>query len=447
MKMKGVVISGIGSGSGKTSISTGLMSSLSKSMKVQPYKVGPDFIDPMYHTVATGRRSRNLDTFMTSADTVRNIVGHSSKDADICIIEGVRGLFEGQSGTDERGSTAEIAKILGLPVLLVIDARSLTRSAAAIINGFSAFDKDLHINGVILNNVSGTQHERKLRDAIDRYCDVEIVGMVRKQDSPPTRERHLGLHTVNERSRSVIEGLECLLDGIDTDRLLDICEEPGSELPDSSPYTEHDCGLKAAIPMDDAYCFYYRDNIECMEAAGMDVRYFSPTEGDPLPDADLYYIGGGYPELHCERISENRDFLEGLRNASEEGRAVIGECGGLMTMCSSIVSADGTRYEMSGIFDGDAMMSGRHGPTYNIAIPNGNNPLFKRKVRGHSFHYSEIVLRREYHLGFDMERGSGVTSDMDGLVSGNSIGSYTHQHALSNDDWLSDVIETCMNER
>lgn len=433
--MKGVVISGTGSGSGKTSVATGLMSRLSKTEKVQPYKVGPDFIDPMYHGLACGRPGRNLDTFMTSAETVRNIVGFTSRDADLCVVEGVRGLFEGQSGTDDRGSTAEIAKTLGFPVILVVDARSLTRSAAAIINGFRSFDRDVDIRGVILNNVSGPQHERKLRDAIGQNCDVEIVGMVRKQ-MEKLKERHLGLNTVDAGSADVVERLSELVCDIDLDRIMDICESSDAELPSSSPYTEHSFGMKAAVPVDDAYCFYYRDNLECMEAAGIEIETFSPVAGDRLPDADIYYLGGGYPELRCEAISENRDFLEGLKNMSDEGRTIIGECGGLMTLCSSISDPDGNLHRMSGIIDGDAVMSGRHGPSYNIARPTKDNVLFGETVRGHAFHYSEIRLRREYPMGFEMERGSGITDTADGIVIGRTIGSYTHQHALSCRDWL-----------
>lgn len=433
--MKGIVISGTGSGSGKTSIATGLMSILSKKMKVQPYKIGPDFIDPMYHGLATGRPGRNLDTFMTSRDTVRNIVGYTSKDADLCIVEGVRGLYEGQSGTDERGSSAEIAKLLGFPVILVVDTRSLTRSAAAIINGFKSFDRDVNIAGVILNNVSGTQHEKKLTEAIEKYSDTEVIGIVRK-NKQKLKERHLGLNTVNSESMDVIDRLADLVADLDTDRVLDVCESAEVELPDTCPYASHDYGMTAAVPMDDAYCFYYRENIECMWAAGITVKTFSPLDGESLPDADIYYLGGGYPELHCARLSENRDFLEGLKNASDEGKRIFAECGGLMSLCSNIGDTNGNLHRMSGIIDGDAVMSGRHGPTYNIASATDSNPIFKGTVKGHSFHYSEIRLRKEYPFGFRMERGGGVTDTHDGIVVNNTIGSYTHQHALSCQDWL-----------
>ncbi len=438
--MKGVVIAGIGSGVGKTSITTGIMSELSRQKRVQPFKVGPDFIDPMYHTLACGRRSRNLDTFMGSKDVVKNIVSHASKDADLCIIEGVRGLYEGLTGTTDDGSTAEVAKTLGFPVILILDARSLGRSAAAIINGFRTFDEDVRIGGVILNNVSGPRHEEKLRSAIDKYCDIRVIGTVKHREHLELPSRHLGLATVDEDSKERITELRTLTDDLDMDAIMDVVEGSDDLARDSGQlYTEHGLSMKAAIPLDDAYCFYYRENIECMEAAGISVETFSPLDGDRLPDADMYYIGGGYPELHAERISENRDFLEGLNNAAGEGRIVIGECGGLMTMCDSITDKDGVRHRMSGIFDGDAVMSGRHGPTYNI-IESRNDGLFGgMSIRGHEFHYSEIVLGNDRDFEFSVKRGVGIIDGKDGLTKDNAVASYTHQYALSTKDWLKNI--------
>ena len=438
--MKGVVIAGIGSGVGKTSITTGIMSELSKQKRVQPFKVGPDFIDPMYHTLACGRRSRNLDTFMGSKRIVKNIVSHASKDADLCIVEGVRGLYEGLTGTTDDGSTAEVAKTLGFPVVLILDARSLGRSAAAMINGFKSFDQGVDIKGVILNNVSGPRHEDKLRTAIDRYCDIRVIGTVRHHENLELPSRHLGLTTVDEDSKERIDDLRALTDDLDMDAFMDIVEGSDDHTQDVGQlYTEHDLSMKAAVPLDDAYCFYYRENLECMEAAGISIETFSPLDGDGLPDADMYYIGGGYPELHTAEISENRDFLEGLHNMAEEGRIVIGECGGLMTMCDSITGKDGIKHRMSGIFDCNAIMSGRHGPTYNI-IDSKKKGLFEgMSICGHEFHYSEIVLGDDRDLTFSVRRGVGIADGMDGLTRNNSIGSYTHQYALSTDDWLKNI--------
>ena len=435
--MKGVVIAGVGSGVGKTSISTGLMALFSEEMHVQGYKIGPDFIDPMYHTMATGRQSRNIDTFMMDAGTAKSLVAHSSKGADLCIVEGVRGLYEGLSGTSEECSTAEMAKILGFPVVLVIDAKSLTRSAAAIINGFKSFDPDVNISGVILNNVSGRHHEQKLREAIESRCDVEIVGFVPSNKADKVPQRHLGLKTPSDMD--YVNSMKDLVSSLDKDRLMDMTESSDADLGSSDLYFRRNISAKVAVPYDEAFCFYYSENIECLEASGFRVEKFSPLKGDALPESDMYYLGGGYPELYAGQLSENGDFMEGLNAAAEEGKPIMGECGGLMTMCSSIFW-NGERYLMSGIFSGEATESCRHGPKYTNAVSTGKNPLFKGKVRGHEFHYSEIKGYRE-DFGFRLDRGLGINSGNDGLVKGNCLGTYMHQHALSSEDWAQGLTE------
>lgn len=439
--MKGIVISGTGSGVGKTAITTGLLSRLSRQMKVQAYKVGPDFIDPMYHTVATGRRSRNLDAFMMDKDTIRDLVGFSSADADLCVVEGVRGLYEGLSGSTDECSTAEMAKTLGFPIILILNARSLTRSAAAMVNGFCSFDEDVNIAGVILNNVSGEQHKAKLLDAMERYTDIDVVGVIKRDTENVIGERHLGLNTISEQGKEDIEPLERMVSELDMDRILDIAESSDTQFPKSSPYTEHDSGIKVAVPMDDAYCFYYAENLECMKAAGMDVTTFSPLDGDMLPDADMYYLGGGYPELFLKEISENRDFIEGLKTASDDGKMILGECGGLITMCRSM-TIDGKTTKLSGIFDAEASISGRHGPRYTIANGTKDNPFFPgMTLRGHEFHYSGVTVK-DGRFGYDLARGEGITGSKDGLMRKRSMGSYMHHHALAVKDWLGHVVSS-----
>jgi cobyrinic acid a,c-diamide synthase len=278
--MKGFVIAGTGSGVGKTSVTTGIMSLLSRKYKVQGYKVGPDFIDPMYHSSATGRPSRNLDSFMMDSDTIRNLVGYSSKGADLCVIEGVRGLYEGFRGDSDEGSTAYIAKLLGLPVILVVDAGSLNRSVAAIVNGFRSFDPDVKIAGVILNRVSGKQHSDKLDVTMSTYCrDVEVIGKIPKDSKNTIGQRHLGLHTIVDQDKSGVSALERLAEPLDLDTLMRIAESTDSDLPTSSPYSEGNACASIAVPYDDAYCFYYRENIECLEEAGFSVKMFSPVRG------------------------------------------------------------------------------------------------------------------------------------------------------------------------
>ena len=435
--MKGFVISGTGSGVGKTSVTTGIMSLLSKKYKVQGFKVGPDFIDPMYHSVATGRACRNLDSFMMDDDRIRNLVGYASKDADLCIVEGVRGLYEGFSGDSDIGSTAYIAKLLDLPVILVVDAGSLTRSAAAVINGFRSFDPKVKIAGVILNKVSGSQHSEKLDIAMSAYCDgVGVVGKIRKDRDNALGQRHLGLNTILDKDRSGIQSLERLVDTLDLDMLMDISESTDPNLPTDSPYVERRTDASIAVPYDDAYCFYYRENLECLEASGFKVKRFSPVAGEMLPDADALYMGGGYPELHASDITENKDFREGAKNMSLENKPILGECGGLMTMCSGLVDTDGRRHDMTGIFGCDSVfVNKRHGPTYVMAEANKDNPLFTGSVKAHEYHYSEVAAGSDCTFGFDLQRGQGITGSKDGLVSKNSIGTYMHQHALSCEDW------------
>ena len=435
--MKGFVIAGTGSGVGKTSITTGILSRLSKTYKVQAFKAGPDFIDPMYHTAATGRPSRNLDSFMMSDDTIRNSVGYASKGADLCVVEGVRGLYEGFQGDGDIGSTANLAKILGLPVVLVVDAGSLTRSAAAIINGFRAFDPDVNIAGVIFNKVSGGQHSDKLDTAMNTYCHgLKIIGKVRKDPENVLKQRYLGLNTLHTFGTGEIEPLERLTDPIDLNVLMDVAESSSADLPSDAPYIQRNSGMTAAVPVDDAFCFYYRENLECLEASGIKIHAFRPSDGDDLPDCDMAYLGGGYPELYADALSENKSFLEGLRNMSEEGRPILGECGGLMTMCSGMKLKDGRTLPMSGIFDADADMVGkRHGPTYMLTESSPDNPLFSGLVRGHEYHYSEVVPGICARYGFDVKRGLGIANGKDGIFEKNSVGTYMHQHSLSSKDW------------
>ena len=435
--MKGFVIAGTGSGVGKTSITTGIMSRLSRDYKVQGFKIGPDFIDPMYHSAATGRPSRNLDSFLLDDDRIRNLVGYASKDAELCVIEGVRGLYEGLKGDSDIGSTAYIAKLLDLPVILVVDSGSLTRSSAAIVNGFRSFDKDVKIAGVILNKVSGSQHSDKLDVAMSTYCsDVKVIGKIRKDRENSLGQRHLGLDTVLDENRQGLDALERLVDSLDFDSLLGIAESTDPNHPTESPYVKRDLNARIAVPFDDGYFFYYRENLECLEASGFKVERFSPVNGDPLPEADAVYLGGGYPELYADRISANKDFLEGVRNMSEEGKPIFGECGGLMSMCSGMVDKEGRRHEMIGIFGCDSVfVNKRHGPTYVIADATKGNPLFSGTVRAHEYHYSEVTASADDEFGFDVKRGQGITGNKDGLISRNSLGTYMHQHALSIEDW------------
>jgi cobyrinic acid a,c-diamide synthase len=446
-----LVIAGAGSGVGKTVIATGLMSRLSRHHRVQGYKVGPDFIDPMYHATATGRPSRNLDSFFMDRDTLVNLFGWSSRDADIAIVEGVRGLYDGLTATGDTGSTAEIAKFIRAPVVLVVNARSLAKSAAALVLGFKMLDPGVNIVGVILNNVSGERHRRKAIEAVESLTGTEVVGTIERQrDKLP--ERHLGLVTTDEAgdAGALMRRLEDLVADVNIERLMEIAKnaEP-MDFPTAAPFkNEAPKGMTIAVPRDRSFCFYYPENLESLEAAGAKVATFRPTEGDGLPDCDAVYLGGGYPEVHAERLATNHDFLEGLKQMSEDGKLVYGECGGLMVMCNSIC-ASGHEHKMAGIFDTRATLTDdRQGLAYVRARGTNDNFLFPgMEIRAHEFHYSRLDPVPPGPYGFQVHRGTGIGGSMDGIIVRRSMGTYMHQHALANPSWGISMVRAAANNR
>jgi cobyrinic acid a,c-diamide synthase len=448
MTVPRLVIAGAGSGVGKTVIATGLMSRLARTKRVQGYKVGPDFIDPMFHAAATGRPSRNLDSFLLDASTLNNLFGWSSAAADLAVIEGVRGLYDGLTSTGDTGSTAEIAKMLQAPVVLVVNARSLAKSAAAVVLGFKMLDPHVNVAGVILNNVSGDRHRRKAVEAVEALTGTEVVGTVERQRER-LPERHLGLVTLAERddAGTLLRQLEEMVADVDLDRLEAIARSaPDLDLPTAAPYRVGDGrGITFAVPRDRSFCFYYPENLEALEAAGARIKYFRPTEGDPLPDCDAIYMGGGYPEVHAADLAANGDFLGGVHQLSAEGKLVYGECGGMMAMCRSI-RAYGAEHRMSGIFAADAVLTAdRQGLAYVQARGTADNFLCPgRAVRAHEFHYSRLEPLPLGPYGYSVLRGTGIGDGADGVMVRRSIGTYMHQHALSDGTWGPSLVAAAM---
>ena len=444
MTVKRVVIAGSGSGVGKTTISTGIMSLLSRHHKVQGFKVGPDFIDPMFHTVATGRPSRNLDSFFMDGPTLKNLFGWATRDADIAVIEGVRGLYDGLTATGDIGSTAEIAKMLDASVVLVLNARSLAKSAAAHVLGFKMLDKEIRIEGVILNQVSGARHREKAVKAVEELTGTPVIGVIERQRER-LPERHLGLITAEENDDipGTLRQVESLVGDVDLDSLIGMAEKHGDiELPSDSPYEQEERNVvKVAVPRDRAFSFYYQENLESLVAAGAELRFFKPVEGERLPDADAYYLGGGYPEVYAKELERNQDFRDGIKNAGDAGKLVYGECGGLMAMCRSIDDGEEER-PMCGIFDLKAELTReRQGLAYVRTRTTPDNFLFPDlDIRGHEFHYSRLVPTPNGPFGYDVLRGTGIDGKHDGIIKGRCIGTYMHQHALANKQWGPAVV-------
>jgi len=444
-----VVIAGTASGVGKTSISCGIMKALSKKNNVAPFKVGPDFIDPIYHRFATNNFSRNLDTFFMEKDALIENFSRGASKKDIAIIEGVRGLYEGIDPIGEIGSTSHVSKLLDSPVILVMNARSLTKSAAAYIKGFQTLDSDVKIRGVILNQVRDDTHLKKLQKAIKAFTDIEIIGSIERGAISLT-SRNLGLAPLigKEDREEIMKDLgEQINASLDIDKIKEIAKE-ATDLEKREGFlfqVNHELknnGITVGIPFDKAFSFYYRENIEALEENGAKIIYFKPTEGDDLPEADCYYIGGGYPEIYAEIVSNNIDFLNNLKSASREYKPIYGECGGLMVL-SRYIEVENTKYPMTGIFDeGTAMKKSKQGLSYVIAQPTEKHFFLKDIVKGHEFHYSKIEPSpQKKDFAYKILRGKGISNGMDGLIKNKTIGSYLHIHIGGAPSWASSFLE------
>lgn len=438
--MKRIVLSGTGSGVGKTTISTGIMQALSDEFKIQPFKVGPDYIDPSYHECATDTPARNLDSFFMSESQIRTsfLNGMSNSNAKYGVIEGVRGLYEGISPVNDVGSTSSIAKALNAPVVLIINSRSLVRSAAAMVLGFKALDPAINIEGVILNNVKSEKHYKKTKKAIEELTCTPVIGGIVRNPEISIQQRHLGLIPAVEHDtiKDMVDVWgELIAENIDLDMLVDIMNKADDIEDEKSPiWSENITHQKThiGIPFDEAFNFYYRENIEALEANNAKIEYFSPIHDDELPDVDALYIGGGYPEIFKKELSENTQMLKSVKQFSDDNHPIYAECGGLMYLTRSI---DGV--EMTKIFDYDSNLTKCvQGLSYTIAEVTQENPVLPvgREYHGHEFHYSKVEYTGKNFdddFAFKMKRGVGINGSHDGLLKNNTLASYIHTHTAS----------------
>lgn len=437
----GFLIGGTHSGCGKTTIALGLMAAFrARGFRVQPFKVGPDFIDPGLHTVLCGRESRNLDGWMLGREYNRTLFRRLLAEADVAIVEGVMGIFDGYEGSSEAGSSAEMAKLLGLPALLVVDARSMARSVAALVYGFSHFDPALRIAGVIFNRIGGEGHLGYLREAMSEALpQVPVLGGIPKDETIELPERHLGLVTADETefTSGWREKLVRLVERhLDLDLLLEKMEYlGGASIPveDGPPCAAPP--VPVAVARDAAFCFYYPDNLELLRREGANLQYFSPTAGETLPvGAAGLYLGGGYPELFAGKISNNGAFIDGVRVAASKGMPVYAECGGLMVLGRFIETLEGTRYPMAGILPfGTRMLKRRKALGYTETVLRRSCLLGEAGVhlRGHEFHYSEIVEEGKtpgFDLAYELRARKFEELRLEGYSIGSVLASYIHQH-------------------
>ncbi|MDU6984113.1 MAG: cobyrinate a,c-diamide synthase [Terrisporobacter othiniensis] len=450
--MKKILIAGTNSGVGKTTISLGIMQALTKrNLKVQPYKVGPDYIDPSYHTFITGRYSRNLDSYMLEDEKIKCIVKNSSKDADISVVEGVMGLYDGYGVDLDDCTSSYTSKLLKMPVILVINAKAMATSAAAMVLGYKMLDRNVNIAGVITNNVKSESHYSTLKEAIEKYTGVEVLGYF-----PPNKEfslesRHLGLIPSVEMD-SLKAKFDNLADEIEKyiniDRIIEISEteefDTSFELGDFIENNKVN-NKTIAIAYDKAFNFYYRENIELFEKLGMNIEYFSPISDKKLPKCDYVYIGGGFPEIFAKELDENKEIRYSIMNAHINKIPIYAECGGLMYLGEKLEDQNKDIYNMVGIFKGCSKMTSslkRFGYCFGEAK---TDTILAKKgeiIKGHEFHHSVFESEEECAYYMRKLKNDKVIDEWEGGYSkGNTLATYLHTHFYNNLDCIANFIE------
>ncbi|MEW6329878.1 MAG: cobyrinate a,c-diamide synthase [Pseudomonadota bacterium] len=469
--MNRLLISAAHKSSGKTTLSIGLCAALHRrGLAVQPFKKGPDFIDPMWLSLATGRDCHNLDFFLMSREEILRSFAARSRDADISLIEGNKGLYDGLS-LDGSNSNAALATLLAAPVVLVIDARGMTRGIAPLILGYQAFDKNIRIAGVILNQLGGSRHEAKLRAVIEHYTDVPVLGAVHHDDSLSIVERHLGLMPSNEavEARTKIDTIASLIAAsVDLDRLLKVASDmpaltvpatPVSALSQSSPASGRGDSeinpIKLGIARDAAFAFYYPGDLEALRAAGAELVPIDTLKDKKLPEVDALLIGGGFPEVFMEQLEANSSLRHQIRLAIETGLPAYAECGGLMYLARSL-SWKGKRCEMAGVIPGDVVMHERPmGRGYVVLRETGKSPWpapaapqAPSEIRAHEFHYSTLEnLAPDTVFAYEVLRGTGIDGRHDGIVHKNLFACYAHLRDLENNHWTARFVEFVRRQR
>ncbi len=453
-----LVISAAHKSSGKTTVTLGLLAALKKrGLSVQPFKKGPDYIDPLWHRAASGRPSWNLDFYSMSHQEMLALAARESRQADLVLIEGNKGLFDGMDteGTDD---TAALARLMQAPVILVIDARGMTRGIAPLLKGFRDFDPDLDIGGVILNQVAGPRHEGKLRQAISRYLpDMPILGAIPRETDLVVAERHLGLVPANEQADAseLISLLASSVEAhVDLDRLLAIAARAG-QLQSATPLpAAPKANLRIAIAQDSAFGFYYPDDLDAFAQNGAELIPFNTMRDFHLPpDIDGLFIGGGFPETHLRDLSANHLLRSEIKAALKAGLPCHAECGGLMYLARSI-RWEGQKGDMVGLIKADVVMQERPvGRGYVRLTETGQGPWAPmtevgKSFSAHEFHHSRLEgLPKNQAYAFKVVRGSGIQEGFDGLVIGNTMASYAHLRSVGATPWVSRFVDFIRRNR
>jgi cobyrinic acid a,c-diamide synthase len=459
-----LVIAGTGSGVGKTTVVLGLIHALRKrGLRVASFKCGPDYLDPTYHARVSGRTCQNLDGWMMGREAVLSTFKEGCKDADFALIEGVMGLFDGLSPTTDTGSTAEIAKWLSAPVLLVVNAKGMARTIAALVKGFQDFDPELHLAGVVSNFVGSESHLSLLRMALP---SPPIVGGFPKSPGQAFPERHLGLHSARQfASHPKSGGIEdtCLdfwgslcEQWFDMKQILEIA---GSSDPiQMEPQEKHEARVRGAqacrigVALDDAFHFYYEDNLKRLRLLGAELVYFSPIQDQELPNVDGLYIGGGYPEVHAQALEANLAMKNAIRKFGESGHPIYAECGGLMYLTDEIITLDNKSHSMVGLVPGTTQMGEKLKALGYVEVTTESDSILGQagvRFRGHQFRYSDFTPKTDsaIQLTYRIRKRRGKETSTEGYRFKNILASYVHGHWASNPSIAESYIESCVKAR
>lgn len=450
MTIPRLVIAGISSNVGKTTVMVGLVRALrARGLKVGVFKCGPDYLDPTYHVRAAGAPCHNLDGWMMGREAVLSTFAHASQGADIAVIEGVMGLFDGASPTSGEGSTAEIAKWLQAPVLLVCDAGGMARSIAALAKGFSTFDPDLQISGLICNRLGSRGHLDLLRKATEGKPPV--LGGLPKEAALAFADRHLGLHSADRAT--VPEDVfvawgDRVSEWCDVDAIVALAQSAPAlpEIPAAARIVGEGARCRIGLAFDEAFHFYYDDNLRRLESLGAELVRFSPIHDARLPDVDGLYFGGGYPEVHAEDLSRNLSMLKDVRSFAESQGPIYGECGGLMYLSNGIRTLDGTLHPMVGLIPGEAEMKDRLQALGYVEVETTDETMLGPaglKFRGHQFRYSDFRLPAEVECTYHVRRRRGGEVFHEGYRQGHTLASYVHAHWASNPTLAQGFVRAC----
>lgn len=441
-----ILISAAHKSSGKTIISSGICAALvARGLRVQPFKKGPDYIDPMWLSTAAKRDCYNLDFWTQSDAEIKALFKSKSADADFTLIEANKGLYDGLD-LDGSNSNAALAKLLGSSVVLVLDCRGTIRGVAPLLLGYQQFDPEVNISGVILNFVGGARHEQKLREVIARYTDIPVLGAVQRNDEVFVEERYLGLIPSNEDAiaNARVQALAAVIEQqVDLDLLLQnaaVIDQGDSVMPVSSaPVSSR--RLRVAYAYDEAFGFYYPDDLETFTALGAELLPFNSLQDERLPEADALFIGGGFPERKAQQLEHNSALRHEIKQALVNGMPAYAECGGLMYLCNAIVEK-GQRSEMVGLIDADCVMSDKPQGRGYTCFKETAKSLWRStqtaSMNAHEFHYSRLSeLGQDYVMSFAVTRGQGISGKQDGLRMHNTLACYAHQRHTEQNQWIS----------